>query len=90
MCTVRIQGGIREVARTLGILRPSRLLPKFLPEHLGRLTCDKGLLDTVASITPLGDLEVVMVDVENNLLLVKGAVPGAKNGYVVVKPAVKK
>ena len=36
------------------------------------------------------NLKVVMVDVENNLLLVKGAVPGAKNGYVVVKPAVKK
>ncbi len=34
-------------------------------------------------------LEVVRVDVENNLLLVKGAVPGATGGDVVVKPAVK-
>jgi len=34
-------------------------------------------------------LEVVRVDAENNLLLVKGAVPGAKNGDVVVRPAVK-
>jgi large subunit ribosomal protein L3 len=34
-------------------------------------------------------LEVVRVDQENNLLLVKGAVPGAKGGEVVIKPAVK-
>ena len=32
-------------------------------------------------------LEVVRVDQENNLLLVKGAVPGAKGGDVIVKPA---
>ncbi|MBZ4683752.1 MAG: large subunit ribosomal protein [Fusobacteriaceae bacterium] len=36
------------------------------------------------------NLKVVRVDVENNLLLVKGAVPGPKNGYLVVKPAIKK
>ena len=35
------------------------------------------------------NLEVVRVDVERNLLLVKGAVPGSKGGNVVVKPAVK-
>ncbi len=34
-------------------------------------------------------LEVVRVDVERNLLLIKGAVPGAKGGDVVVRPAVK-
>ena len=34
-------------------------------------------------------LDVVRVDVERNLLLVKGAVPGATNGNVIVKPAVK-
>ena len=34
-------------------------------------------------------LEVVRVDQENNLLLVKGAVPGATGGDVVIKPAVK-
>ena len=34
-------------------------------------------------------LEVVRVDVERNLLLVKGAVPGAPGGDVVVRPAVK-
>ena len=36
------------------------------------------------------NLKVVKVDVENNLLLIKGAVPGSKNSYIVVKPAVKK
>ena len=35
------------------------------------------------------NLEVVRVDVERNLLLIKGAVPGAKGGEVIVRPAVK-
>jgi len=34
-------------------------------------------------------LEVVRVDAENNLLLIKGAVPGATGSEVIVKPAVK-
>jgi len=34
-------------------------------------------------------LEIVQVDAENNLLLIKGAVPGAPGSDVVVKPAVK-
>ena len=36
------------------------------------------------------NLEVVRVDVERNLLLVKGAVPGSRGGDVVVTPAIKK
>jgi large subunit ribosomal protein L3 len=35
------------------------------------------------------NLQVVRVDAERNLLLVKGAIPGAPGGYVVVRPAVK-
>ena len=35
------------------------------------------------------NLELVRVDAERNLLLVKGAVPGAIGGDVIVKPAVK-
>ena len=35
------------------------------------------------------NLEVVRVDEERNLLLIKGAVPGHKGGSVVVKPSVK-
>ncbi|MAH06600.1 MAG: 50S ribosomal protein L3 [Thalassolituus sp.] len=34
-------------------------------------------------------LEIVQVDAENNLLLIKGAVPGATGSEVIVKPAVK-
>ena len=34
-------------------------------------------------------LEVVKVDEENNLLLIKGAVPGATGSSVIVKPAIK-
>ena len=36
------------------------------------------------------NLTVVKVDVEKNLLLIKGAVPGAKNGVVIVKDSVKR
>jgi large subunit ribosomal protein L3 len=36
------------------------------------------------------NLEVVKVDVENNLLLVKGAVPGSKKAMLVLKETVKK
>ncbi|RKF21418.1 50S ribosomal protein L3 [Alginatibacterium sediminis] len=35
------------------------------------------------------NLEVVRVDAERNLILVKGAVPGAINSDVIVKPAIK-
>ncbi|MBR4466483.1 50S ribosomal protein L3 [bacterium] len=36
------------------------------------------------------NLDVVKVDAENNLIAVKGAVPGAKGGIVVITDAVKK
>jgi large subunit ribosomal protein L3 len=35
------------------------------------------------------NLEVIRVDSERNLLLVKGAVPGHKNGDLIVRPSVK-
>ena len=35
------------------------------------------------------NLEIVRVDTERNLLLVRGAVPGSKGGNVIVRPAVK-
>ena len=35
------------------------------------------------------NLEVVKIDTERNLLLIKGAVPGSKNGQVTVRPSVK-
>ncbi len=36
------------------------------------------------------NLEIVRVDAENNLLLIKGSVPGPKKGLVTVKESVKK
>jgi len=35
------------------------------------------------------NLEVVRVDAERNLLLIRGGVPGAKGGDLIVRPAVK-
>ncbi|MCL2076595.1 MAG: 50S ribosomal protein L3 [Betaproteobacteria bacterium] len=57
---------------------PGRIFPgKRMAGHMG---------DVVA--TQQG-LTVVRVDAERQLLLIKGAVPGAKGGDVVVRPAVK-
>ncbi len=36
------------------------------------------------------NLQIVAVDLEDNLILVKGAVPGAKSGWVLINDAVKK
>ena len=36
------------------------------------------------------NLEVAAVDVEKGLLMVRGAVPGGKNGWVLVRDAIKK
>jgi large subunit ribosomal protein L3 len=35
------------------------------------------------------NLEVVRVDAERNVILIKGAVPGARGGNVIVRPASK-
>lgn len=35
------------------------------------------------------NLEIIKVDPDRNLLLIKGAVPGSKGGNVVIKPSVK-
>ncbi len=57
---------------------PGRVFPgKRMPGHMG------------ATQVTTQNLEVMRVDAERNLLLVKGAVPGSKGGDIVVKPAVK-
>lgn len=43
----------------------------------------------VERVTTL-NLEVAAVDADKNLLMIRGAVPGAKNGYVLVRDAIKK
>lgn len=39
--------------------------------------------------TTIQNLEIVRVDTERSVLLIKGSVPGHKDGYVVVTPAMK-
>ena len=57
---------------------PSRVFKgKKMPGHLG------------SEKVTVQNLEVVKVDAENNLIAVKGAIPGAKGGYVVITDAVK-
>ena len=51
---------------------------KHMPGHMGAVK------------VTVQNLEVVKVDVDNNLLLVKGAVPGAKKSLIVLKETVKK
>lgn len=57
---------------------PGRVFPgKRMAGHLGDVKCTTQ------------NLEVVRIDEARQLLLVKGAVPGARGGDVVVRPAVK-
>lgn len=57
---------------------PGRVFPgKRMAGHMGNVTRTQQ------------NLEVVRVDAERNLLLVKGAVPGAKGAHVLVRPAIK-
>jgi large subunit ribosomal protein L3 len=57
---------------------PGRVFPgKKMSGHLGDVT------------TTTQNLDIVRVDEARQLLLVRGAVPGSKNGFVTVRPAVK-
>ncbi len=57
---------------------PSRVLPgKGMPSHMGAVNV------TAQNLT------VVRVDAENNLILVKGGVPGPKKGLLTVKESAK-
>ena len=64
---------------SLGTLLPMHVLKgKKMPGHMGNET------------TTIQNLEVVAVDVENNIILVKGNVPGPKKSLVMIKTSVKK
>ena len=63
---------------SMGTMRPMRVFKgKKLPGHMGTLT------------VTIQNLEVVAVDLENNVILIKGNVPGPKKSLVVIKTAVK-
>ena len=74
--------GSGPVARHQGSLGacsdPSRVMKgKKLPGHMG------------AERVTVQNLEVVKVDAENNLIAIKGAIPGAKGGVVCITDSVK-
>jgi large subunit ribosomal protein L3 len=63
---------------SMGTMLPMRVLKgKKLPGHMGNET------------VTIQNLEVVSVDLENNIILVKGNVPGPKKSLVIIKTSVK-
>lgn len=63
---------------SMGTMRPMRVFKgKKLPGHMGSLT------------VTIQNLEVVAVDLANNVILIKGNIPGPKKGLVVIKTSVK-
>ena len=64
---------------SLGTMRPMRVFKgKKLPGHMGNVT------------TTMQNLEIVAVIPEENVILIKGNVPGANKSLVIIKSAVKK
>ena len=69
----------RSIGSTGGRQDPGKTFKnKKMPGHMG-----------VERVTTL-NLKVVQTDVERGLILVEGAVPGAKGGWIMVRDAVKK
>ena len=63
---------------SMGTMRPMRVFKgKKLAGHMGTLT------------VTIQNLEIVAVDVENNVILISGNIPGPKKGLVIIKSAVK-
>ncbi|PYZ91857.1 50S ribosomal protein L3 [Salipaludibacillus keqinensis] len=63
---------------SMGPVDPNHVRPgKLLPGRMG------------GEQVTIQNLEIVKVDAERNILLVKGNVPGAKKSYVTVKSAIK-
>ena len=70
--------GAHRIVGSMGPIAPNRIAPgKKLPGQMGNVT------------RTVQNLEVVAVDVENNVLLISGSIPGPKKGLVVVKSAIK-
>jgi len=74
--------GVHEYHRHVGAIgqrkTPGRVFPgKRMPGHMG--------VDRVT----VRNLQVIGVDEEQNLLMLKGAIPGHPEGLIVVRPAIK-
>ena len=80
--SLKASHGTGPVARHAGSMgansTPSRIFKgKTMPGHMG------------AERVTIQNLEVVKVDAENNLIALRGAIPGPKGGYVYITDAVK-
>lgn len=63
---------------SLGTLLPMRVIPgKKMPGHMG------------SEQVTIQNLEIVGIDLENNVILIKGNVPGPKKSLVLIKSSVK-
>lgn len=63
---------------SMGTLRPMRVFKgKKLPGHMGN------------EIITIQNLEVISIDLENNVILIKGNIPGPKNSFVIIKSSIK-
>ena len=63
---------------SLGTLLPMRVIPgKKMPGHMG------------SEQVTIQNLEIVQIDINNNVILVKGNVPGPKKSLVLIKSSVK-
>lgn len=73
-------GPVHRHAGSLGACSsPSRIFKgKSMPGHMG------------AEMVTVQNLEIVKVDAENNLIAIKGAIPGPKNGTVTITDCIKK
>ena len=71
-------GPVARHAGSLGVIDPARIFKgKKMAGHLG---CER---------VTIQNLDVVKVDAENNLIAIKGAIPGPKGGIVVIRNSVK-
>ncbi len=72
-------GPVARHAGSLGVIDPARIFKgKKMAGHLG------------SERVTVQNLDVVKVDAENNLIAIKGAIPGPKKGIVMVVNSVKK
>jgi len=85
---------IQTAAGQLTELIAMNCLPGTDPDELDRSGTD--LTDTIRQLAPghyevtVQNLKVVEVRGDTNIVMIEGAIPGPKQGYVVIKKAVKK
>jgi hypothetical protein len=70
--SLRIQGGLRNIARVLGQVRPERLLRKFEPEHLGSMVTRDDENPVVESVTAIGTETIVQLDIDAKTMIIEG------------------